>query len=313
MKIKNLIEKNKYALASFAVLAMLSITFGGFDNPVTIALRMFVCFGAALFFSFCAKKDDDIYLSAFFLLSLISSNVVFLTEDIHILLSVSFFLLALAFSEKLRFLSPVFAALCILAQPLTIAFFAPTVIMTLLLKKQTIPAIISAFTCAGSFIFTKTAEGSEFYAEQFSAYHLNLHLVHFSNIHLENLSAFLIASIPLLAVILFVIIKSVIGKNFLVAVAIIISFLSALYGFALSKNLETVVLILVPVFAFLLCVSNEKSFEKTFNGFNDFFKKRTLLFLLVVAFVAAFPIIFGSVPYEEDLFSKITFIIFRQE
>ena len=313
MKIKNLIKKNKYALASFAVLAMLSITFGGFDNPVTIALRLFVCVGVALFFSFYAKKDDDVYLSAFFLLSLISSNVVFLTDDIHILLSVSFFLLALAFSEKLRFLSPVFAALCILSQPLTIAFFAPTLILTLLCKKQTVPAIISAVACTGSFIFTKTAESSEFYADQFSAYHLNLHLVHFSNIHLENLSAFLIASIPLLAVILFIVVKSAFGKNFLVAVAIIISFLSALYGFALSKNLETVVLILVPVFAFLLCVSNEKSFEKPFNGFNDFFKKRTLLFLLVIAFIAAFPIIFGSVPYEEDLFSKITFIIFRQE
>ncbi|MBP3938862.1 MAG: hypothetical protein IK955_05595 [Clostridia bacterium] len=313
MKIKNLIEKNKYALASFAVLATLSTIFSGFDDPVILALRLLVCVCSALFFSLCVKKEDDIYLSAFFLLALISSNVIFLTEDIHILLSVSFFLLSLAFSEKLKYLSPVFAALCILFQPLTIAFFAPTIIITLLFKKHNIPAVISALSCAGAFVFTKAAENSEFYAEQFSSYHLNLHLVHFSNVHIENLSAFLIASIPLLAVILFIIIKSVIDKNFLIAVSTVISFLSALYGFALSKNLETVILILVPVFAFLLCVSDKKGFEKTFNSFNDFFKKRILLFLLIIAFVASFPLVFGSVPYEEDFFSKITFIIFRQE
>jgi hypothetical protein len=52
MKIKAFAEKNKYALASFAVLALLSVTYGGFENPAVLALRLLVCLGAALFFSF---------------------------------------------------------------------------------------------------------------------------------------------------------------------------------------------------------------------------------------------------------------------
>lgn len=313
MKIKALLEKNKYGFASFAVLALLSVTFSGFEDPVILALRLLFCLGAALFFSFCAKKEDDIFLSAFSLLSLIFANVILLTDDIHILLSVSFFLLSLSFSEKLKFLSPVFAALCVLSQPLTIAFFAPTVIITLLLKKQKIPAVISAIACAGAFIFTKTCENSEFYAEQFSSYHLSLHLVHFTKIHLEALSAFVIPSIPFLAVLLFFIVKFILDKKIFHSIAIIVSFLSALYGFALSKNIETIVFVLIPVFAFLLSVSNEKDIEKAFNCFNIFFKKHTLLFLLIIAFIAAFPYIVGFIPYENDFFSKATFIIFRQE
>ena len=313
MKIKSLIEKNKYGLASFAVLGMLSIIFGGFDEPVNLALRLLLCLGAALFFSFSSKKESDIYLSTFSLLTLISANVLFLTEDVHILLSVAFFLFALAFSEKLKYLSPVFAALAILAQPLTIAFFAPTVILVLLLKKHNIPAIVTAAACAGAFIYTKTCENSEFYADQFSSYYLNLHLVHFSNVHSEILSDFLIASIPLLAVLLFILIKLIIGKKILSAIAVVASFLSALFGFALSQNKETVIFVLIPVFCLLLSVSGEKNCEKIFEEFNSFFGKRTLLFLLTVAFTAALPLIFGFIPYEDELFSKITFIIFRQE
>lgn len=313
MKIKALIEKNKYAFAAFAVLEMLSIIFGGFDEPVSLVLRLVLCLGAALFFAFSAKKEGDLYLSAFSLLTLISANVLFLTADFHVLLSASSFLLALGFSEKAKYLSPVFAALAILAQPLTIAFFAPTVILVLLLKKHNIPSIIAAAACAGAFVYTKTCENSEFYADQFSSYYLNLHLVHFSNVHLEILSEFLIASIPLLAVLLFILVKIVLAKKFLLTIAAVVSFLSALFGFALSQNKETVIFILIPVFSLLLSVSNEKSYEKVFDGFNSFFEKRTLLFLLTVAFTATIPLVFGIIPYEDDFFSKITFIIFRQE
>lgn len=309
MKIKAFAEKNKYALASFAVLALLSVTYGGFENPAVLALRLLVCLGAALFFSFNVKDDKKIYFPAFSLLTLISCNTVFLTCDVHILLSLSFFLLALAFGEKQKILSPVFAGLCVLSQPLTVLFFVPAILFVLLLKKQNIPAIISAVVSVVAFVVTKLLSNIDFYADQFSSYYLSLHLVHFSTSHIRVLTDYLVASIPLLAVVIFVLIRAIIKKDFLASVATVVSLLCSLYGFALSKNLETAIFILIPVFALFVALSEETSF----GSVTAFFKNHKLGFLLIVTFVAGYPLVFGQIPYENDLFSKIAFIIFRQE
>lgn len=309
MKIKAFAEKNKYALASFAVLALLSVTYGGFENPAVFALRLLVCLGAALFFSFNVKDDEKIYFPAFSLLTLISCNTVFLTCDVHILLSLSFFLLALAFGEKQKILSPVFAGLCVLSQPLTVLFFVPAILFVLLLKKQKISAIISAVVSVAAFVVTKLLGNIDFYADQFSSYYLSLHLVHFSTSHIRVLTDYLVASIPLLIVILFVLIRTIIKKEVFLSTAPVISLLCALYGFSLSKNLETASFILIPVFALFVSLSEETSLASA----TSFFKNHKLVFLLLVAFVAGYPLVFGQIPYENDLFSKIAFIIFRQE
>lgn len=309
MKIKAFAEKNKYALASFAVLSLLSVTYGGFENPAVFALRLLVCLGAALFFSFNVKDDEKIYFPAFSLLTLISCNTVFLTCDVHILLSLSFFLLALAFGEKQKILSPVFAGLCVLSQPLTVLFFVPAILFVLLLKKQKISAIISAVVSVAAFVVTKLLGNIDFYADQFSSYYLSLHLVHFSTSHIRVLTDYLVASIPLLIVILFVLIRTIIKKEVFLSTAPVISLLCALYGFSLSKNLETASFILIPVFALFVSLSEETSLASA----TSFFKNHKLVFLLLVAFVAGYPLVFGQIPYENDLFSKIAFIIFRQE
>lgn len=309
MKIKAVVEKNKYSLASFAVLAILSIIYGGFEKPAVFALRLLVCLGAALFFSFNVKDDDRIYFPAFSLLTLVSCNVIFLTCDIHILLSLSFFLLALAFAEKQKSLPPIFAGLCVLSQPLTILFFVPVILFVLLLKKQKIPAIISAVVSVAAFVVTKLLGNIDFYVDQFSSYYLSLHLVHFSTSHIRVLTDYLVASIPLLVVILFALIKLIIKKEFLVSIATVVSLLCALYGFALSKNLETATFILIPVFALFVSIAEENNL----GSITDFFKSHKLIFLLIIAFVAGYPLVFGQIPYENDLFSKISFIIFRQE
>lgn len=309
MKIKAFAEKNKYALASFAVLALLSVTYGGFENPAVLALRLLVCLGAALFFSFNVKDDERIYFPAFSLLTLISCNTVFLTCDVHILLSLSFFLLALAFAEKQKILSPVFAGFCVLSQPLTALFFVPAILFVLLLKKQKIPAIISAVVSVVAFVVTKLLSNIDFYADQFSSYYLSLHLVHFSTSHIRVLTDYLVASIPLLAVVIFVLIRVIIKKDFLASVATVASLLCSFYGFALSKNLETAIFILIPVFALFVALSEETNLGSS----TTFFKNHKLVFLLLVAFVAGYPLVFGQIPYENDLFSKIAFIIFRQE
>jgi hypothetical protein len=217
--------------------------------------------------------------------------------------------LALAFAEKQKFLPPIFAGLCVLSHPLTVLFFVPAILFVLLLKKQKIPAKISAVVSVVAFVVTKLLSNIDFYADQFSSYYLSLHLVHFSTSHIRVLTDYLVASIPLLAVVIFVLIKAIIKKDFLASVATVVSLLCSLYGFALSKNLETAIFILIPVFALFVALSEETSFSSS----SAFFKKHKLIFLLLVAFVAGYPLVFGQIPYENNLFSKIAFIIFRQE
>ncbi len=313
MELKTFFEKTKYALAPIAVLVMLTLVYDGFKDPVVLALRLLVCICAALFFSRFVNDGKSIYLPTFAFLSVISCNVIFLTDDIHILLSLIFFLMSLICDGKFKCLIPVFAGLCVIAQPLTLLFFVPSIVGTLFLRKEKVIAAVSAVASAGAFILTKSLEQTEFYSEQFSSYYLSVHLFHFSNTHTETLLSFLLSSVPIIAVLLFFIISFIMKKKILAAVFFVISALLSVWGFAMSENIQTVFLILVPLICSILTLGKSKDYEEISIKFNAFFSKKLLLFLLAVVFVAGYPLFFGQVPFDSEFFSKVTFIIFRQE
>lgn len=313
MELRTFFGKTKYTLTPFAVLALLSLVYDGFETPVVLALRLLVCIGTSLFFSRFTNDSKSIYLPVFAFLSVISCNIVFLTDDIHILLSLTLFLLLLTFDGKLRFLTPVFAGLCVIAQPLTLLFFVPSIVGTLFLRKEKVIAAVSSVVSFGAFILTKALAQSEFYDVQFSSYPLSVHLVHFSKTHTEILTDFIFASIPLVAVILFLLISFIIKKKIFAAAALVASALLSIWGFAMSENIHSVFFILVPLLCSALTLYNSADYEEIFVKINAFFSKNLLLFLLAVVFVAGYPLIFGQIPFDSDFFSKTTFIIFRQE
>ena len=313
MELRKLYEKIKYPLVPFAVLAALSLVYDGFKTPVILVLRLLVCISASVFFARFVSDSKSIYLPAFVFLSLISCNVIFLTNDVHILLSLAFFLISLACNGKFRVLSPVFAGLCVITQPLTVLFFVPSIIGTLLIKKEKILSLISAVASAGAFLLTKFLENTEFFTDQFSSYPLSVHLVHFSTTHTEFLTSFTSASLPLIAVLIFFIVSFVIKKKFLAAASLVISAVLGLWGFAMSENPHTVFFVILPLLCSVLSVCKSDGYAEICDTFNSFFKKHLLLFLLSIAFTAGFPLIFGQPPFDSAFFSRSTFIIFRQE
>ncbi|MBP3441270.1 MAG: hypothetical protein J6L62_00565 [Clostridia bacterium] len=313
MELRKLYEKIKYPLVPFAVLAALSLVYDGFKTPVILVLRLLVCIIASVFFARFVSDSKSIYLPAFVFLSLISCNVIFLTNDVHILLSLAFFLISLACNGKFRVLSPVFAGLCVITQPLTVLFFVPSIIGTLLIKKEKILSLISTVVSAGAFLLTKLLADTEFFADQFSSYHLSVHLVHFSTTHTEFLTSFTSASLPLIAVLIFFIVSFVIKKKFLAAASLVISAVLGLWGFAMSENPHTVFFVILPLLCSVLSVCKSDGYAEICDTFNSFFKKHLLLFLLSIAFTAGFPLIFGQPPLDSAFFSRSTFIIFRQE
>lgn len=316
MDIKATVDKNKYALAVFALLAMPCLIFNGFQSAVTLACRLLLCVDVALFFApyLCVEtKKENAVLSAFSLLSIISCNVIFLTEDVHILLSLFCFFLALFVNGKTKILTAVFAGLCVAAQPLSILFLVPTIIVIQLIKKQKIFAGLSAIFSATVFVVTKLLENSEFYANQFSSYYLSLHLIHFSKTHIDVLMQYLICSVSLVAVALVHLVKLFLNGRKLESIAIFASVLLSVFAFAMSENTHTIFMILIPFFASFISLDGADGFNKTNEEIGKFFTKHFLLFLLLVAFTAGFPTLFGQIPFESEFFSKATFIIFRQE
>lgn len=311
MNIRALFDKNKYALSAFVLLASLTLIYDGFTSAPLFACRLLLCVAAALFLSPSLTKElktENAILPAFFILSLISCNAIFLTEDIHILLSLSSFFWALFFSEKCKPLSPIFAGLCVLAQPLTLLFLIPTIVTIQLVKKQKIFAAFSAVTAVAAFILTKLLENSDFYADQFSSYYLSLHIFHLSTSHKEILVQFLLCSIPLLFVGAFYLVEMFINGKKALSISLLLAIALAVFGFALSKNTHTVFLLLVPLFASFIALDS-----KTTVQVSGFFTKHIFLFLLIVALTVAMPMILGALPYESELFSRSTFIIFREE
>ncbi len=311
MNIKALSDKNKYALSAFVLLASLTLIYDSFTSAPLFACRLLLCAVATLFLSPVLTKEvktENAIFPAFFILSLISCNVIFLTTDVHILLSLSSFLLALFFSGKFRFLSPIFAGLCVLSQPLTLLMLVPTIVIIQFAKRQKLLAVISTVSGAAAFVVTKLLENSEFYADQFSSYYLSLHIFHLSTTHKEILIQFLLCSIPLILIGAVYLVKALINGKKIISISLLIAVLLAFFGFMLSKNIQTVIMITVPLFAAVVTL-NDKACEQI----SQFFAKHVFLFMLTIALVAVAPMILGTLPYDSELFSRSTFIIFREQ
>ena len=311
MNIKALFDKNKYALSAFVLLASLTLIYDGFTSAPLFACRLLLCAVAALFLSPALTKEvktETAISPAFFILSLISCNVIFLTADVHILLSLSAFFLALFFSSKQKILTPIFAGLCVLAQPLTLLFLVPTVVTVQLAKKQKLFAVISAVIGGAVFVVTKLLESIDFYADQFSSYYLSLHIFHLSTTHKEILGQYLLCSIPLMLIGAVYLVKALINGKKTISISLLIAVFLAFFGFMLSKNIQTVIMLAVPLFAAVVAIN-----DKTCEQISRFFAKHIFLFMLAVAFVAGVPMLLGTLPYASELFSKATFIIFREQ
>ncbi|MBQ8576178.1 MAG: hypothetical protein IJ447_09055 [Clostridia bacterium] len=316
MDIKSTVNKNKYALSVFALLAMPCLIFDGFESALTLACRLFLCVSVALFFAPYLHTDikkERAVSAVFSLLSIISCNVIFLSEDVHILLSLFCFFLALFVNGKAKILTAVFAGLCVAVQPLSLLFLVPSIVVIQLIKKQKLFAGMSAVFSVAVFVLTKFLESTEFYADQFSSYYLSLHLIHFSKTHTEVLMQYSICSIPLVAVALVYLVKLFLNGRKFESIAVLACVLLSVVAFAMSKNTHTVFMILIPFFASFISLDSEDGFGKTNEEIGRLFIKHFLLFLLLVAFTAGFPAVFGQIPFESDFFSKATFIIFRQE
>ncbi len=312
MSIKTFFDKSKYALSAFALLAIPSLIFDGFESAVTLACRILLCVGVALFLSDCLSEKNEkqtAVFPAFLMLSLISCNVIFLTDDVHILLSLFSFFIALFLNKKNMYLTPWFAGLCVIAQPLTILILVPTIIVVQLVKKQKRLALLSVALSVAFFIVTTLFEHNEFYAGQYTSYHLALHIIHFSKSHAEILVQYLGCSLPLIVIVLAYILKLFFKKK-LESIAFLISILLSVVGFAMSENTHTVIMILIPVFAALISFDDG---DEAKSEIRQFFIGHSFLFLLTVALTATLPTILGQLPYESELFSKSTFIIFREE
>ncbi|MBR3835496.1 MAG: hypothetical protein IKJ69_01745 [Clostridia bacterium] len=317
MDIKKLINKTKYSLFAFILLAMPSLIFDGFKSIPVLACRLLLCVGVALFLSLHIGKESSVkaaVLPTFLMLGLMSCNVIFLTDDVHILLSLLSFFLALFFSEKLMWLTPVFAGLCVAAQPLTILLLVPAIIVIQLIKKQNIPAVVSVGVSIAAFVLTKLlADNAEFYAEQGEAYYLWLHPVFFTVTHTEYLLNYLLFSLPLIAVLLCYAVSLILKKNIFAGVSLPVITILSVYGFSLSKNVHTVFMILIPAFAVLLSFNGIDTLKKATDKVSDFFASHLFVFLLTVALIASMPMIVGNLPFGSDFFDTSTFIIFREE
>ncbi len=317
MKIKALVNKNKYSFFVFALLCMLCIIYSDFESVLLLICKIFLCGIVSLFFApFLSDEKsgrENVFLCAFSLLGVISCNAIFLTKDIHILLSLSCFFIALIFEKRFKYLTPVFAGLCVLSQPLTLLFFAPAITISLAAKKEKLLSVLTLIISVASFALAKAFEAVDFFADQFSSYHLAVHLVYFSNEHKELLSQFALCTVPLAEVALAYLVRLFFNKKRLYAVLLLLSVSLSAFAFALSENTTTVFMISVPIFALMLSLKAEDGFKETSCELCSFFDRHLLLFLLLIAWVAAYPLTLGSYPYSSELFSKSTFIIFRQE
>ncbi|MBR5262904.1 MAG: hypothetical protein IKV49_03685 [Clostridia bacterium] len=289
----------------------MTLLYDSFTSAAVTACRLLLCAVAALFLSAVLTKDITIkkaVVPLFFVISLISCNAIFLISDLHILLSLAFFLLALFFSSRCRALAPLFAAFCVFSQPLTLLILVPAIVIVQALKKQKLFAIISAVAGIAAFIVTKLLENTAFYADQFSSYYLSLHIFHLSTTHKTILMQYLLCSIPLLLVGAFYLIKAFINGSKAESIAFVIVILLALFGYALSKNTQSVFMLLIPLFAGITALDTEAN-----EQVGGFFAKRMLLLLLAAGISVCAPMLLDTLPYDTELFSRSTFIIFREQ
>lgn len=318
MKIKAVINQNKYAVAVFAMLGMLSVMYDGLSDVAVFIFKLVLSAVISLFFSPYIKGEADqskIIPTVFALLGIISCNVIFTTTDIHILLTLIFFFSALALNSKMSFVAPIFAGLCVAMQPLSLFFLIPTIVTVELIRKQKIAAIISSVLSTGVFIVAKLLENNEFYTEQFSSYYHSVHLVFFSKTHLQILAEYSMCSVVLIGFLLFCCIRLLMNgkKGIGTAIGLIITTVISLYSYSMCCNRQNVIMILMPALVTLVTLSDDVIYEKFNISIGNFFLSRKLLFFLLIAFTVSAPFILGTIPYENELFSSSTFIIYREE
>lgn len=143
---------------------------------------------------------------------------------------------------------------------------------------------------------------------QFSSYYLSLHIFHLSTTHKEILGQYLLCSIPLLLIGAFYLVKAFINGSRAESIAFVAAILLAVFGYALSQNTQSVFMLLIPLFASITALDT-----KTSEQVGGFFAKRLLLLLLTVGISVCAPMLLGTLPYDTELFSKATFIIFREQ
>lgn len=317
MDIKTVFNKNKYSLCVFILLAMPSLIFDNLESAEVLVCKLLLCLCVTLFLSLRLSEKaspENVVFPAFMLLSLICCNVIFTTNDIHILLSISSFFIALFMSEKFMWLTAVFAGLCVMAQPLTILILVPAIAVVQLTKKQVKPAIASIIISIAAFVLIKLlATNTGFYAQQSGAYYLWLHPVFFSKTHTDYLLKYLLYSFPLVAMVLFFIAKLINKRKILIAVYLVLTIILALYGFSLSKNIHTVFMILLSVFAVIVAIEKSDDTKKISEDIAKLFTQNLFVFFLMIALTVALPMILGSLPHDSDFFDKATFIIFKEE
>lgn len=316
MKIKAVIQQNKYAIAVFAMLGMMSVIYDGFYDVAVFTLKAVLSVVIALFFAPYLKEESgqkNYVPIVFSLLSTISCNVIFLTTDIHILLTLICFFSALAVNAKLSILTAIFAGLCVAVQPFSLFYLVPTLVLILIIRKQKLGAIIGSVLSIAVFVVTKLFEHTDFYAEQFSSYYHSVHLVFFSKDHTQVLTEYSVCSVVLVITLIFYFVKLIMNGKIGTGIGLMITTAISFYGYSMCFNKQNVVMILLPAFAAMLAISDDEAYGKINNDITDFFlSKKVLLFLLIALTVSA-PVILGVIPIDSELFSRSTFIIFREE
>lgn len=316
MKIKAVINQNKYSFAVFAMLGMLSVIYDGFSDVAVFVFKVILSAVISLFFApyLNNRNGQSNYIPiAFALLGTISCNVIFLTADIHILLSLICFFIALMMRSKLDFLTAVFSVLCVTVQPLSLFYLVPAIVLVKLVRKQKVTAIISAVLSVVAFVVTKFLESNEFYNEQFSSYYHSVHLLFFSKDHLQILTEYSLCSVVLIGFVLYCCIRLLMNGKTGAGIGLIITTVISLYGYSMCFNKQNVIMILLPALVSVVALSDDEIFGKINGEAESFFLKRKLLFFLLIALTVSVPVILGTLPVESEIFSRSTFIIFREE
>jgi UDP-N-acetylmuramyl pentapeptide phosphotransferase/UDP-N-acetylglucosamine-1-phosphate transferase len=96
-------------------------------------------------------------------------------------------------------------------------------------------------------------------------------------------------------------------------IGLIITTVISLYGYSMCSNKQNVIMILLPALVSVVALSDDDIFKKINSETESFFSKRKLLLFLMIAITVSIPVIIGTLPIESEIFSRSTFIIFREE
>ena len=189
----------------------------------------------------------------------------------------------------------------------------PALVLIQLVRKQNATAIISTVLSVAVFVATKLLESIDFYAEQFSSYYHSVHLVFFSKDHTQILTEYSVCSVALIAFSVIYCAKLFVSGKKGAGIGLIITTVISLYGYSMCYNKQNVIMILLPAFAAMITLSDDAVFGKINGDIVNFFLSRKVLLFLLIALTLSIPVILGTLPIESEMFSKSTFIIFREE